>query len=84
MLGEAEMNARSDRPTQPPTQRVHETTQPFATPCEAKTDSASNVDGRKSLCLAKIDDEIRKDARHSANGPCWIRTSDHQIMSPAL
>jgi len=46
---------------------------------EATNDTAD----ANSLTLAKDSDDTQRDATNDDNGPCWIRTSDHQIMSPA-
>ena len=39
-------------------------------------------DERNSLAFAKDSDDTQPDATTDDHGPCWIRTSDHQIMSP--
>jgi site-specific recombinase XerC len=82
--GTYDANADADEPTQPLTQPVHEPAQPSAAPRDEGGETTEGDDAHKSLSFATHSDEARHNATPSANGPCWIRTSDHQIMSPAL
>ena len=72
------------RRPQPPTQRVRKTVQRGTSRRNITHDNVGEASPRKSMVPATVSNELQRDATGSGNGPCWIRTSDHQIMSPAL
>ena len=68
--------------TQQPTQKASESSQPCAAHDDQIAEAPDDTDERNTLTLAKDSDDTQPDATDDAHGPCWIRTSDRQIMSP--